>query len=680
MHRFAIVGIIFATFISVELHAQARPDRASLIARAQMWAPTDIAATNLRLGPQGPQSFAPGEVVHCDYLEKKLEGQSRKFACRIPPNDEVKVKFGGRNGEVEGEVAATRLLWALGFAADRMYPVRVVCRGCPEDYGLATPNPGERLVDPATIERKLPWKEVVTSDRPGWSWAELDLIDDKAGGAPRAHRDALKLLAVMLQHTDTKPEQQRLLCLDETPPTAPFSCVHPFVMLNDLGLTFGRAHLSNQNLIGSVNLDAWSKAPVWKNPTGCVGNLPKSFTGTLKDPLISEEGRQFLAGLLSQLSDRQLHDLFAVARVDLRPRSPIDTDTPWPGRRWGHAAPAPVDEWVRVFSCTEPWSVAAPLFFKTGPNVWLQAHSSRALTTMMNAITFLGFTGIYTAIAVVLMFGYRLRAGAALLALLALNAVMVDAAKIAVSYPRPDSVDSRVESLTNDTTDDLARIFDANESAVSVDANDGYGFPSGHVASATTLAFGLVFLFGWRWAWMLLVTWMPLMATSRMYLGRHFLADVLGGCAVGVIAAAAAFLGLTLARLENRRLAPRAARQLLLAAVVLTAFALWIRLPGAYDTGRFLGAAVAVFLMIRSDVADVATWPIRLGRMVIAMLVYPATAWVTALVLETLRMAHEPVGALLVGALPTAMLLIGPIYLPHVGRVLSDPPVTVRAR
>jgi membrane-associated phospholipid phosphatase len=665
MRRFAVVVSVVAAFISVELHAQTRPSRASLIARAQIWAPTDIAARNLERGPEGPNSFAPGQTVYCDYLEKKLEGESRKFACRIPPDDEIKVKFGGMNGEVEGEVAATRLLWALGFAADRMYPVRVVCRGCPEDYGQDTGRPGERLVDPATIERKLPWREVVTGDRPGWSWAELDLIDDKAGGASKAHRDALKLLAVMLQHTDTKPEQQRLLCLDEGEPRAPLACDHPFVMLNDLGLTFGRAHLQNSNLIGSVNLEAWSKARVWKNPTGCVGNLPKSFTGTLKDPLISEEGRQFLARLLSQLSDRQLHDLFEVARVDLRPRSPVDART----------APASVDEWVRAFKqkraeiagrrCTEPWSAAAPFFFETGPNVWLQAHSSRSLTSAMNAISLMGFTGIYMALAVMLMFGYRLRAGAALLVLLALNAVMTDAGKIVVSYPRPDSVDSRVESLTNHTAEHLAGVFDAGESAVSVDANDGYGFPSGHVAASTAFAFGLVFLFGWRWAWTLFAAWVPLMAISRMYLGRHFLGDVLGGVAVGVIAAATALLGLTIARLENRRLAPRAARHLLVAAGALAAFALWIRLPGAYDAGRFLGVGAAVFLIVRGDVPDLVPWRVRLGRIALAALLFPATAWVTSRLLEAVGMAHEPVGALLAGALPTAMLVIGPIYLPR---------------
>jgi hypothetical protein len=50
-----------------------------------------------------------------------------------------------------------------------------------------------------------------------------------------------------------------------------------------------------------------------------VGNLSGSHTGTLKNPVISEEGRAFLSGLLAQLTDTQLHDLFAVARVDRKP-------------------------------------------------------------------------------------------------------------------------------------------------------------------------------------------------------------------------------------------------------------------------------------------------------------------------------------------------------------------------
>src|SRR5712671_5709630 len=99
------------------------------------------------------------------------------------------------------------------------------------------------------------------------------------------------------------------------------------MMINDLGLTFGRANLANGNDEGSVNFDGWRRTPIWKGDTGCVGNLPKSLSGTLKDPVISEEGRSFLAKLLVQLSDRQLRDLFAAARVTLRLQAPNDASS-----------------------------------------------------------------------------------------------------------------------------------------------------------------------------------------------------------------------------------------------------------------------------------------------------------------------------------------------------------------
>ena len=245
------------------------------------------------------------------------------------------MKFGGANGEVYAEVAATRLLWALGFGADRMYPVRVICRRCPPGFGGVEQSDGNRLFDPAVIERRMPGDNVPTVE--SWSWQELETVDEKAGGATRAHRDALKLLAVFIQHTDSKPEQQRLICLDDGESGKP--CAHPFMLLQDVGVTFGQANTFNANSTGSMNFTAWSRTPVWKDATKCTGNLPKSFTGTLDNPAISEEGRRFLADLLGELSDSQLHDLFEVSRARLRLRSPTDP----------RSGVASVDDWVGAF-------------------------------------------------------------------------------------------------------------------------------------------------------------------------------------------------------------------------------------------------------------------------------------------------------------------------------------------
>jgi hypothetical protein len=77
-------------------------------------------------------------------------------------------------------------------------------------------------------------------------------------------------------------------------------------MVHDVGVTFGHVNLFNRNSPGSVNFNEWSKTPIWRDARTCVGNISKSFGGTLGDPKIGEAGRQFLADLLVQLSDKQL--------------------------------------------------------------------------------------------------------------------------------------------------------------------------------------------------------------------------------------------------------------------------------------------------------------------------------------------------------------------------------------
>src|SRR6185295_3340941 len=201
-----------------------RHQRLEILRRAQVWAPTDVATMDITAGPAGPDRFSRGQTVACDYVAQDMNGRSPKFMCIIPGKepDKVKVKYGAGNAEVYGEVLSTRLLWALGFGADRMYPVRVICRGCPASVvgGDLLPS-GERLFDPAVIERKAPGREIESRPNQGWSWPELDLVDAHVGGAPQAHRDALKLLAVVIKHSDSKGAQQRLVCLDPTTGPAP---------------------------------------------------------------------------------------------------------------------------------------------------------------------------------------------------------------------------------------------------------------------------------------------------------------------------------------------------------------------------------------------------------------------------------------------------------------------------
>ena len=313
--------------------------RLAFIQRAQIWRRTDIPRMNLRTGPGGSGAFQPNEMVVCDYVERPMHGATRKFYCAVREGDEVKVRYGAHNGEVQGSVLATRLLWALGFEADRVYPVRVTCRGCSSDPWQSRRRvSGEHVFDPAVIERKPHGHEMREGNKKaGWSWRDLDLVDPSQGGASVQQRDALKLLAVFMQDTDTKAQQQRLLCLPEG--FAPNGwCDKPSMFLHDVGLTFGHANTFNKSASGSVNLHDWASTPIWRNPAACVGHLGKSHSGTLGDPKISEAGRRFLADLLVQLTDRQLRDLFEVAEVE---RRQFKSD--------GLSSPGLVGEWVATF-------------------------------------------------------------------------------------------------------------------------------------------------------------------------------------------------------------------------------------------------------------------------------------------------------------------------------------------
>ena len=300
--------------------------REAALAAARVWLPprAPVHAFDFSVNPPGADGFAATDDVECTFSRKPVGGSTPKFFCTRAGGDTIKVKYGEPNGEIPSEIAATRLLSALGFPTDRMYRVHSVrCLGCPAlpQQALKCLKEGgpaamcmqgasaSRAVtfEHAAIERAFAGHKIEAADDQGWSWYELDKVDPKRGGSPRAEVDALRLMAVLLAHWDNKGPNQRLVCPDgqERPDG---SCARPLAMIQDLGAAFGPKRMDLQN---------WRQLPVWADPRTCqvsMQSLP--FHGaTFGDRQISEEGRQFALKLLRELSPAQLNTLFDAAGV-----------------------------------------------------------------------------------------------------------------------------------------------------------------------------------------------------------------------------------------------------------------------------------------------------------------------------------------------------------------------------
>jgi membrane-associated phospholipid phosphatase len=190
--------------------------------------------------------------------------------------------------------------------------------------------------------------------------------------------------------------------------------------------------------------------------------------------------------------------------------------------------------------------------FQTEPILWLQSFASPALTLLLSAVSLAGSSVVYILAGLVLALADRMRAGLAVLAALLLSMAAYGGLKAGLALPRPDAVDRRVVSaaMAHAAVErGGARGFwslppAAAIAAVRARSRDSYGFPSGHVATATAFCFGLAWFLRSKKALAIAVVWVSTVALSRMYLGRHFLGDVLGGLIVGALAVAVVACGI----------------------------------------------------------------------------------------------------------------------------------------
>lgn len=278
--------------------------------------PGDIATRDLRYG-SGAANLAP--VAPFTFIEEDKSGESPKFDVKDARGVKWAVKLGE---EAQAETVATRLVWSVGyFAEEAYYFKRVSIRRLPKlSRGMEYVGRRGTVIGARFEPRRGHVKRGET-----WDW-------DKNPFAETQELNGLKVLMILLNNYDARKENNRVLEVKD-PTSGTLEDQHT---VTDLGATLGRAgglggKRSKNNLEdflstrfvmgvednGAVEFD-YDTRPTKLGMLSVV--YPPYYRSQVKKEKsmrrIPVSHARWIGSLLSQLTDRQLHDAFGAAGYD----------------------------------------------------------------------------------------------------------------------------------------------------------------------------------------------------------------------------------------------------------------------------------------------------------------------------------------------------------------------------
>jgi hypothetical protein len=233
--------------------------------------------------------------------------------------------------------------------------------------------------------------------------------------------------------------------------------------------------------------------------------------------------------------------------------------------------------------------------------------------------------------------------------------LLTDGLKVLFNLPRPTFVNSNVQELQHNivnispfTSRGAETFFGSMDpkvvAAFRLQGDEDFGFPSGHVSSVVAVWGGIMFLFRKRIFYWVAPALIVLVALSRMYLGRHFLGDVLGGIALSVVVLAACLFlkqwGFEQKLFERTKLefTSKFYNVLLYTLLLIAPLVLGVLSPDVLGRGAgyLVGANTALILIItRQGVPnDTASLLQRLARASLGLLFYFGAYGLAELILE----------------------------------------------
>ena len=272
-----LLGVVAAVASVGTLYGQEKPKSAPLTGTPVIWEAVDIPQRDLYWGPGGQAMFPV--LKGSKFLGSNPGGNNLKYTIEDGTKRKWVVKIAD---ESQSEVAATRLIWAIGYKTEIDY---IVPR-------LEIPQVGSYK----NARFELRPADVKRGER--WSWADNPFKDAR-------ELNGLRIMMALINNWDLKDENTAILVKEG----------RLEYVVGDLGSSFGKlADKSMSRSNRSVNVPSdYAKAGFIKGVNN--GIIEFDYRGMNENVVkgIKVEDGRWLADLLLQLSDKQIQDAFRAA-------------------------------------------------------------------------------------------------------------------------------------------------------------------------------------------------------------------------------------------------------------------------------------------------------------------------------------------------------------------------------
>lgn len=280
--------------------------------------------------------------------------------------------------------------------------------------------------------------------------------------------------------------------------------------------------------------------------------------------------------------------------------------------------------------------------FQTELVIFLQSFASDFWTLFFKFWTEIGYLSWIRIVVLFVLFGISFRAGFILLHTIVWNGLITMYLKDVFALPRPWHVDSHVQLLGQEVSNPtlfksmgaksfFSRIPHEVVEVLRVNPLGSWGFPSGHTSNAVALWGSLSLFFKKTWIGLTAIAMIIFIPLSRIYLGLHFLADLLGGYLIGLFIVLLfykfGYQNAWCQRIFHKKLGQteRDVKTNLLLLYLLVLPFLLLLIPNAHRVGiaALIGANIGyVLLWIRGIPKDTGTFGQRAARIAIALAIY----------------------------------------------------------